>query len=99
MRVSKSGSSLKDSAAKAIICLGSFANLINEIKESAGASGTAYQTWLPLKGAPPPAVFFRENPLRSRRAEKLSPTITAMRGRIRAEHDGRRPMKKEDFMQ
>ena len=36
---------------------------------SAGASGTAYQTWLPLKGAPPPVAFSRANPLRSQRAE------------------------------
>ena len=35
---------------------------------SAGMAGTAYQTWLPVKNAPPPAPFTRENPLRSVRA-------------------------------
>jgi DUF1680 family protein len=36
---------------------------------SAGVAGTAYQTWLPLRGAPPPTLFARENPLRSQRAK------------------------------
>jgi len=35
---------------------------------SAGATGTAYATWLPVKQGPPPASFTRENPLRSQRA-------------------------------
>ena len=34
---------------------------------SAGATGTAYETWLPMKRASTPVPFSRENPLRSRR--------------------------------
>ena len=32
---------------------------------SAGTAGTAYETWLPVKDAPLPVPFSRENPLRS----------------------------------
>jgi hypothetical protein len=35
---------------------------------SAGAAGTAYETWLPVHGAPATEPFSRENPLRSWRA-------------------------------
>ena len=35
---------------------------------SAGMAGTAYETWLPVRHAPPPVPFTRENPLRSQRA-------------------------------
>ena len=34
---------------------------------SAGMAGTAYETWLPIDGAPQPVPFARENPLRSQR--------------------------------
>ncbi len=36
---------------------------------SAGAAGTAYETWLPVKSAPRPAPFTRANPLRSQRGK------------------------------
>lgn len=36
---------------------------------SAGMAGTAYETWLPVKHAPPPVPFARESPIRSQRAQ------------------------------
>jgi hypothetical protein len=34
---------------------------------SAGAAGTAYETWLPVANAPTPVPFANRNPLRSQR--------------------------------
>jgi hypothetical protein len=50
---------------------------------SAGTAGTAYETWLPVKGVPTPAPFSRKNPLRSRRMK------TSGAGRSAAQRRGR----------
>jgi len=51
---------------------------------SAGMAGTAYATWLPISGAPQPASFVQEHPLRSQRSE----TLGGGRRRILQAHAG-----------